>query len=93
MLQRRTLRKVLRVDKEKIGLTIRKKKYIHARIIAHEVRLKRIEDYLNMPALEVPPAINHRRTQKNHLLLEADFNCRDRVPNNICFPQGCVEVT
>jgi len=42
------------VDKEKIGLTIREKKYIHARIIAHEVRLKRIEDYLSMPALEVP---------------------------------------
>ena len=55
MLQRRTLRKVLKVDKEKIGLTIKEKKYIHARIIAHEVRrLKRIENYLNMPALEVP---------------------------------------
>jgi len=54
MLQRRTLRKVVKVDNGKIGLTIKEKKYIHARIIAHEVRLKRIEDYLNMPALEVP---------------------------------------
>jgi len=42
------------VDNEKNGLTTKEKKYIHARIIAHEVRLKRIEDYLNMPALEVP---------------------------------------
>ena len=50
MLQRKMLRKVVKVDNGKIGLTIKEKKYIHARIIAHEVRLKRIEEYLKMPA-------------------------------------------
>jgi len=52
MFQRKTLRKVVKVDNEKIGLTIKEKKYIHARIIAHELRLKRIEEFLKMPAVD-----------------------------------------
>jgi hypothetical protein len=62
MFQRKTLRKVVKVDNEKIGLTTKEKKYIHARIIAHEVRLKRIEEYLKMPPLD---GVSARQAQEN----------------------------